>query len=749
LDVENVPPTILTKNIHMVLEDQPYVVDYDSDDDPDDDDLGRVSWHLETDASWLSIDTVTGEMTGTPDNDDVGFFGVKVTVFDGNGGQDLTEFELEVENRPPSILTEDHLKVSEDDTYDVWYICDETGSGTVTWHLDTNADWLVMDTGTGHLHGDPSNDDVGSFWVSVSVHDGNGGWDWSNFTLDVVNAQPLIVTGDVLVAFEDQQYYVDYDSDDDHDSTMIWHMRSNAQWLSIDKENGVLTGTPRNTDVGSYWVRVFVYDGHGGWGSHNFYLDVVNTPPKILTDDVPTAVEGQDYEVDYMCDDDGQGAITWHLETDASWLSIDSTSGRLTGLPTNDDIGDYWVRVSVDDSNGGYDESQFTLKVENDNDRPIFTSKPVLDVVMGETYVYDANALDIDKGEVLTYSLETSPPGMSIDPATGWISWIPGQEDIGNHEVIVQVKDRQAKVRQGFVVSVRPGLSTDISYPVQGEKVSGRMVTHGTAMGPEGMRVEVNIDGTGWMEAEGDRHWAYSIDTTKLKNGEHTIKVRSSWKDYTSEETTDTFVVSNPGPKAVDPGSDIPIYQSIIASVCLISLIPCAVALSRTEVGKFGFFSVIAPLYSRIKKEEVLDNFVRGQLFGHISEKPGMCFSELKRKVKRANGTVTYHLRTLERDGLIKSYRHGIRKVFFPSSMKVPKGYFELTKSQRVIFKVIKANPGVSQRDISRNTGISKSMICRIVNDLRQKGIIEIKRTKKYQYYASEDIEGDGDEEEK
>lgn len=41
---------------------------------------------------------------------------------------------------------------------------------------------------------------------------------------------------------------------------------------------------------------------------------------------------------------------------------------------------------------------------------------------MGESYAYDAEAIDAD-GDILVYSLVEYPEGMTIDPSTGLIEW--------------------------------------------------------------------------------------------------------------------------------------------------------------------------------------------------------------------------------------------------------------------------------------------------------------------------------------
>ncbi|UCE35954.1 MAG: hypothetical protein JSW00_10330, partial [Thermoplasmata archaeon] len=62
---------------------------------------------------------------------------------------------------------------------------------TLNWSLSTDAQFLIIDNQTGILSGTPYLDDIGIFWVNVTVEDGNGGMDFHNFTLYVGSVNVL------------------------------------------------------------------------------------------------------------------------------------------------------------------------------------------------------------------------------------------------------------------------------------------------------------------------------------------------------------------------------------------------------------------------------------------------------------------------------------------------------------------------------------------------------------------------------
>jgi hypothetical protein len=425
--------------------------------------LLSVQWVFQTDASWLGWNATAHDVFGTPDNGDVGSYYVRINVSHAVYGSDERNFTLVVKNTPPVITKNNVLSVLEDKDYRVDYNSTDDGQGTVTYHLETNASmWLSIDQDSGVLNGTPADEAVGNHYVNVSVDDGNGGLDWSNFTLDVVNIndRPKITTTDVTTATEHKAYDVGYIAmDPDVGEVLTWKFDTNASWLSFDNVTDHLYGAPWKTDVGWFWVSVSVSDRAGATDFHNFTLTVqnVNDPPLITTKDIGTAYEDSPYSVKCNATEWDHGdVLTWHLATNATgWLTIDALSGLLSGTPANDDVGSYWVHVSVTDKAMASDFHNFTLVVVNTNDAPVITSTPILEATVHQAYVYEVNATDVDVGAVLEYILAAGPDNMYIDGVTGRIDWTPNDTQVGDQFVKVEVTDGILPVFQSFVISVK------------------------------------------------------------------------------------------------------------------------------------------------------------------------------------------------------------------------------------------------------------------------------------------------------
>ena len=92
---------------------------------------------------------------------------------------------------------------------------------------------------------------------------------------------------------------------------------------------------------------------------------------------------------------------------------------------------------------------------------PVIESDPVTTAKEGVVYTYDVEATD-PNGDTITYSLTTSPTGMTINSTTGVISWIPTEAQIGENEVVVEVSDESKSATQSFTITVDEAWLTSI-----------------------------------------------------------------------------------------------------------------------------------------------------------------------------------------------------------------------------------------------------------------------------------------------
>jgi hypothetical protein len=83
---------------------------------------------------------------------------------------------------------------------------------------------------------------------------------------------------------------------------------------------------------------------------------------------------------------------------------------------------------------------------------PTITSTPITVATVDVLYNYNVVATDPNEEDTLTYTLTTSPTGMTINSTTGVINWTPSTE--GDYDVTVEVSDGELLDTQSFVITV-------------------------------------------------------------------------------------------------------------------------------------------------------------------------------------------------------------------------------------------------------------------------------------------------------
>ena len=460
----------------------------------------------------------------------------------------------------------DTMEVDEDvpTTMDV-LANDRTTSGDLTITNVTSAtQGLVQITADGRdLRYTPPANWSGNDSVTYrhSDMDDTTSWPVVNITVTPVNDVPVISTTDVVVATEDEEYMVQYEATDaDPDDTLTWSFDTEAEWLTFEGDAEVLRGTPANDDVGSYLVEVKATDTNGTDDTHRFLLTVqnVNDPPVITSEDNTVAVEDTMYSVYYKARDvdPTNDELVWALEVDASWLEMHEN--HLTGTPTNDDVGDHVVNVSVSDGNGGIGWSEFIITVGNVNDAPTILTTPSSVASEDEEYIQTFEAEDVDAGDVLEWTM-TGPDWLTMEGAT--LSGTPTNDDVGTHQVTVAVSDGEAEVMVSFIIKVAntndapvwlstPGdqelMEGDLMFlDVIAEDDDGDRLTYGLTSTPSSdMAINPATGAIRWLDAVPGE---YAVQVTAT-DGEETIT-----HDLTIE-------VAEP---PVPPANKVPVMQVV------------------------------------------------------------------------------------------------------------------------------------------------------------------------------------------
>jgi hypothetical protein len=234
-----------------------------------------------------------------------------------------------------------------------------------------------MGTDNGILNGTPTNDDVGRWWVNVSVSDGVRS-DFRNFSLAVLNTNdPPTTRTDLFKVVMDEDTVLDLDLNTafiDIDKDKLTYSVKPQGNLSLTVQNNILRIAPFKNWAGTETIRVSAKDGSVGInGSISITVNNVNDPPSDLSvNRSETYRQGREQMVSASASDPdliyGDALLfTWEC------------NGEIIGQGPSIDLrlpkGVHTVNVTVADTEGTNVSKEFRVGVLSNNDRkqlPLF-----------------------------------------------------------------------------------------------------------------------------------------------------------------------------------------------------------------------------------------------------------------------------------------------------------------------------------------------------------------------------------------
>ncbi|MFH0758624.1 MAG: putative Ig domain-containing protein [Bacteroidota bacterium] len=276
---------------------------------------------------------------------------------------------------------------------------------------------------------------------------------------------PFVTSVPVTTAAEDASYTYTVTADDLDGDILSMSSVLIPSWTYFDRNSGILSGTPRSEDVGTHQVHLIVSDGKIEV-NHRFEITVTDTndPPVFTSAPITSCnldaayiyfVQASDPEGDELTFTQGPGM--------PDWLTFESSTMILFGIPREGDEGDHIIQLIVSD--GEFDITQvFTIRVIDLNTAPQITSDPDKTSFVGQPYSYVVQASD-NEDDPMTFSAELKPSWLEFNPAIRMLSGTPTYDDAGKHNVVIAVSDGKRTTQQDFIVEVR--------YPLGFEEVSG------------------------------------------------------------------------------------------------------------------------------------------------------------------------------------------------------------------------------------------------------------------------------------
>ena len=325
---------------------------------------------------WASFDTASGFLAGIPSQAG-NHTNIVISVSDGTDTVSLPAFGITVEsapvqNTPPSISGAPAGSVVAETPYSFEPIASDSDGDVLVFSISNKPVWASFDTNTGRLSGVPSQQGTHNNIV-ISVSDGSDTASLSAFTIDVMpapvqNTLPVI-SGAALPSVTAGDFYAFQPSATDADGDVLgFSISGRPAWASFDPANGRLSGTPSESQVGSYGnIVISVSDGTDTASLPAFVISVdpqpaTNTPPTISGTPATTAVAGSAYSFQPTANDIDGDSLTYSITNKPAWAGFNTGTGQLSGTPAQG--GTYSnIVISVSDGTDSVSLPAFSIEV--------------------------------------------------------------------------------------------------------------------------------------------------------------------------------------------------------------------------------------------------------------------------------------------------------------------------------------------------------------------------------------------------
>lgn len=132
--------------------------------------------------------------------------------------------------------------------------------------------------------------------------------------------------------------------------------------------------------------------------------------------------------------------------------------------------------------------------------------------------------------------------------------------------------------------------------------------------------------------------------------------------------------------------------------------------------------------------EDTRKSDLRNRILNYIQLHPRTSRTDIKKVLGTSESTLRYHLRVLEKNGLIRCKFEDSKELIYPTTEA---GRKDIGIIQDRIIYLIKQNKGISQKDLIIKTRLDRAIVCKQIKKLVKNQIIatEKKGREVYHYY--------------
>lgn len=206
---------------------------------------------------------------------------------------------------------------------------------------------------------------------------------------------------------------------------------------------------------------------------------------------------------------------------------------------------------------------------------------------------------------------------------------------------------------------------------------------------------------------------------------------------------TDSGDAAEPAPSSLEAATVTSLPAALsplaLAATAVLAATTVLASASVTSGGSLGLASLkkflvrLLPagflgLFTRLSDDELLDHPRRNEIVEFVRQNPGERLEVVRKALGLANGPMLHHLRILDQGNLVRVIRSEGMARLYPAGPRVQLTPYLLPIRRRVL-EELRTRPGITQREIARQVGLSERVVSYHVGWLNANGLVSVERT--------------------
>jgi hypothetical protein len=328
---------------------------------------------------------------------------------------------------------------------------------------------------------------------------------------------------------------------------VTWSLVAGPEGMTINSSTGVVSWTLPDEPASSYTITIQATNSKGS--DEESWVLTVKNPPVIAEIPNVNVLAGSAYTTAPSLTH-GMQSVTWSLVAGPDGMTIDAGTGVVTWANPTVDNSPYTITIQATNADGS-DEESWTLTVGL---APVIAAIADVSIPGGEENYTGPTPLLREGTTPVTWSLVVGPDGMTINPATGVVSWDSPNEVNSPYTITIRAANTFGSDDESWELAVNEApiideivdatITEGVAYtgPTPILTRSLPPVAWSLVKGPEGMTINSRTGVVSWPKPAGSNLAHTVIIKATDTNGSDT----ESWQLTVPLSYTATVVSASP-----------------------------------------------------------------------------------------------------------------------------------------------------------------------------------------------------------